>query len=74
LLPILENLAQSDETVVRQIAVKSLIDIGNKMDHNTLLNTFLLLVIPSKTLLLHLFRSFVLQTVICSLLEYQQSP
>jgi hypothetical protein len=31
--------------VVRNKAVESLIHIGNLMDHNTLLNTFLLLVL-----------------------------
>jgi serine/threonine-protein phosphatase 2A regulatory subunit A len=41
----LEQLAQVEETVVRDMAVKSLIKIGELMDHNTLLNTFLLLVL-----------------------------
>ena len=48
MLPILEKLAQTDESVVRDRAVESLIIIGNEMadiDANSFLNTFLLLVL-----------------------------
>ena len=41
----METLAKVEETVVRMKSVESLVKIGNVMDHNTLLNTFLLLVL-----------------------------
>ena len=44
MLPILESLAQMEETVVRDEAVKSLEKVANKLDSSALLNQFLLMV------------------------------
>ncbi len=45
MLPILESLAQMEETVVRDEAVKSLKKVANKLDASALLNQFLLMVL-----------------------------
>lgn len=72
LLKPLETLAKADETVVRLKAIESLTYIANRMDHNTILNTFLLLVNYLINYPSYINRFFVLQILISFKLEYQR--